>query len=249
MNTAFLRWVELDRSGLPAQPEYPFDLPVLHQLERLAFHPKVTYLIGENGIGKSTLMEALAVACGFNPEGGGRNLQFATRATHSELHAHLRLARGVRTPRDGYFFRAESYYNVATRIDELDAEPSFGAPIRNAYGGRSLHEMSHGESFFATFMHRFGGRGLYLLDEPEAALSPLRQMAMLSQVHELVRRHSQFVIATHSPILMAYPDAAIYTLSPEGIVQTPWEETEHYVITKQFLNHTDRMLGELLQDE
>jgi predicted ATPase len=190
-------------------------------------------------------MEAVAVALGFNPEGGTRNFTFSTRATHSSLYEYIRLVRGAQRPKDGFFFRAESYYNLATNIDEMDAEFSFGPPLTDSYGGKSLHEQSHGESFFAAFIHRFGGRGLYILDEPEAALSPFRQMAMLSHIHELAGQHSQFIISTHSPILMAYPDSIIYHLSPDGIDVRVLEETDHYIIMKQFLNNKEKMLREL----
>lgn len=245
VDAAYLRWTELKREAVPAFTRYPFALPAVRSLERLAFHPKVTFIVGENGMGKSTLMEAIAVAWGFNPEGGTRNFAFSTRASHSELHEYIRLARGAHKPKDGFFFRAESYYNVATNIEELDREPAPGPPIIKSFGGIPLHEMSHGESFFAAFTHRFRGQGLYILDEPEAALSPFRQMAMLSRMHELVGRNSQFIISTHSPILMAYPDALIYSLTESGIKTAAWEETDHYIIMKEFLNHKEKMLDEL----
>lgn len=167
-------------------------------------------------------------------------------SSHSTLYEYLRLARGIKRPKDGFFLRAESYYNVASYIDELDEEPSPGPRIKDSYGGKSLHEQSHGESFFAAFMHRFGSRGLYILDEPEAALSPLRQMSLLVRMHELVRSESQFVIATHSPILMSYPGADIWLLEEEGIREAALEETEHYAITKAFMNNREGMLRELL---
>jgi predicted ATPase len=241
--------MELVRSAIPSYREYPFHLGAIRSLERLEFHPKVTYIVGENGMGKSTLMEAIAVAWGFNPEGGTKNFSFSTRATHSRLHEYVRLVRGMRKPRDGFFFRAESYYNVASHIEDLDNEFSFGPPIRNSYGGKSLHEQSHGESFFAAFVHRFGGHGLYVLDEPEAALSPLRQMAMLARIHELVQAGSQFIISTHSPIVMAYPDAVIYNLMPDGIETKTLAETDHFIIMKQFMNNPGKMLDELFGDQ
>lgn len=241
----YLRYVELDMSGVPSLQQYPFNLAAVNNLGKLKLHPNVTYIVGENGMGKSTLMEAIAVAWGFNPEGGTRNFSFSTHASHSELHRYMRLTRGAQRPRDGFFFRAESYYNVATHIEQLDNEFSFGPPIKTSYGGKSLHEQSHGESFFAAFVHRFGGQGLYILDEPEAALSPLRQMAMLARIHELVRKNSQFIISTHSPIVMAYPDSVIYNLTPDGIETRSLEETDHYIIMKQFLGNKEKMIREL----
>ncbi len=244
---AYLRSMVLQREEVPSFARYPFELPAVVSMDRLDFHPKVTYIVGENGMGKSTLLEAVAVALGFNPEGGTLNFTFSTASTHSELYRYLRPVRGPQRPRDGFFFRAESYYNLATEIDELDRQPSFGPPIISSYGGKSLHMMSHGESFFATFMNRFGGKGLYILDEPEAALSPFRQMAMLARIHELVGQRSQFIISTHSPILMAYPDSLIYQLTPEGVRTVNLEETDHFVIMKEFMNNRDKMLRELLE--
>lgn len=248
--SGYLRKIALLRDKVPSFRQYPFNLHAVRELDELSFHPKVTYLVGENGTGKSTLMEAIAVALGFNAEGGTINFSFLTEATHSELHHYLKPVRGIKRPKDGFFFRAESYYNLASNIDELDRqEGASGARIIDSYGGKSLHQQSHGESFFATFLHRFGGNGLYILDEPEAALSPSRQMALLARMHDLIQDNSQFIIATHSPILMAYPDSIIYDLSAEGIRKTTWEQTEHYIVTKQFLNHRDRMLRDLLEDE
>jgi predicted ATPase len=244
----YLRSIELERVGITSFQQYPFNLEVIKKLDKLKFHPKVTYIIGENGTGKSTLLESIAIAWGFNPEGGTQNFTFSTEATHSHLHEHIRLVRGRSKPRDGFFFRAESYYNLATHIEELDREPSKTRPIKASYGGKSLHEQSHGEAFFATFMHRFGGHGLYILDEPEAALSPLRQMAMLSRIHELVQNNSQFLISTHSPILMAYPDSLIYNLTSEGIEIKTLEETDHFLIMKQFMNNKEKMIKQLFDE-
>lgn len=242
----YLLEVRLLRDKVPSFDQYPFSLPAVHGLDRIELHPAVTFLVGENGAGKSTLLEAIAIAWGFNPEGGTRNFNFATHQSHSELNKFIRLSRGYRRPKDGFFFRAESFFNVATEIEHLDEAPSFGPPIVDSYGGRSLHKQSHGESFFALMMNRFGGNGLYILDEPEAALSPTRQMAMLSRMHELVRNHSQFIIATHSPIIMAYPDAQMFSLSERGVAPISYEETEHFRVTKDFLNNRGKMLRVLL---
>lgn len=241
----FLLEVRLDRAKVPSFDAYPFSLPGVAKLRKLTLHPAVTFLVGENGTGKSTLLEAFAVAWGFNPEGGSRNFHFSSRASHSVLHKYLTLSRGVHQPRDGFFLRAESFFNVATEIERLDAEPG-GPPIIDSYGGVSLHEQSHGESFFSLLLHRFRGQGLYLLDEPEAALSPSRQMAMLARLHALVSEGSQFVIATHSPIVMAYPHATIYLLTEAGLRAVAYTETEHYLVAKQFLGNHEKMLRILL---
>lgn len=225
---------------------FPFSLPVVKHLDHLQLKSKVTFLVGENGTGKSTLLEAIAVNFGFNLEGGSRNFKFSTKSTHSELYKHITLVKGTRRPRDGFFLRAESFYNVATEIERLDEEPSFDPPLTGAYGGKSLHEQSHGESFFSLVMNRFFGNGLYLLDEPEAALSPSRQMALLARIHDLAENNSQFIIATHSPILLTYPEAQIYVLSEGGITLTPYWETEHFMVTKQFINNPNAMLRHLL---
>ncbi|SDD34967.1 Predicted ATPase [Terribacillus halophilus] len=233
-----------DASLLPNQ--FPFSLPVIQNLGHISFHPNVTYIIGENGMGKSTLLEALAVALGFNPEGGSKNFSFSSYASHSDLHELLRVVRGGSRPQDGYFFRAETFYNVATHIEELD-QGGFGRKIIDSYGGTSLHEQSHGEAFFAAFMERFAGNGLYILDEPEAALSPIRQLSMLARIDELVEKGSQFIISTHAPLLMAYPDAKILQLDAEGMEEVQLEETQHYSVMKQFFEDRGRLLHHLFQ--
>lgn len=238
----YLLEVKLKRDRIPSFDQYPFSLPVVRNLHSLELHPKVTFIIGENGSGKSTLLEAIAVAWGFNPEGGSKNFRFNTRRSHSELHDYLTLVKGIKRPRDGYFLRAESFFNVASEIERLDKEPSFGPPIINGYGGRYLHEQSHGESFFALLLNRFGGKGFYVLDEPEAALSPARQLATLVRIDELAHQGSQFVIATHSPIVMAYPHANIYHINEGELKRVTYEETEHYLVSRAFLmNHRNEL--------
>lgn len=213
-------------------------LPAIAGLHEIEFHPKATYIIGENGSGKSTLIEALAVAWGFNPEGGTRNHTISTRPSHSSLHRHLRLIKSPRRAKFGFFLRAESLFNVATQIDEVG--------YMGTYGGKSLHEQSHGEAFMALLEHKFRGNGLYILDEPEAALSPSRQMSMLARMHDLIAEKSQFIIATHSPILMAYPDCWIYQIGPKGLDRVAYEDTEHYQVTRNFLNRYKDMMDILL---
>jgi predicted ATPase len=243
----FLIRATLRREKVTSFTDYPFSIPAIGGMDSIEFDRPVTFFLGENGSGKSTLLEAIAVGMGLNAEGGSRNFRFATRESHSSLSNFLRLARSVRRPRDSYFLRAESYFNVATEIEALDSEPAAGPPIIESYGGKSLHEQSHGESFFALFMNRLRGNGLYFFDEPEAALSPTRQLSFLSRLHDLVKGGSQFLIATHSPILLAYPDAAIHVLDGGPPQRIEYRDTEHYGVTRTFLNDTERMLDILLE--
>lgn len=229
---------------------YLHELPAVRALQEsgeLSFPAPVTFLVGENGTGKSTLLEAIAVVCGFNPEGGTKNFTFSTYQSHSDLYKALTPSR-LHRERDGFFLRAESFYNVATNIDELDNSPGWDSSVIQSYGGVSLHQQSHGESFLALVQNRFGGQGLYLLDEPEAALSPARQLTLLAEIHRLVSQNSQFLIATHSPMLMAYPGAHIWQLSADGIESVSYEETEHYQLTRRFLENPRRYLEYLLED-
>ncbi len=214
----------------------------------LEFLSRVTFFVGENGTGKSTLLEAIAVAYGFNPEGGSKNYRFATSESHSGLWENLTLVKH-RFPKDGFFLRAESFYNVASYIDELDAEPAATAPLIASYGGRSLHRQSHGESFMSLIENRFGGHGLYLLDEPEAALSPMRLFALLAEMKRLVDLDSQLIIATHSPILLAFPGAEILEFSEDGIRKIAYRDTEHYQTTLRFLENPDKMLRAIFGEE
>jgi predicted ATPase len=238
-----VRSVRLEREAVESFERYPFSIPAVRGLDELELDPRVTFLVGDNGTGKSTLIEAIAVAAGFNAEGGSRNFAFATRRSESELHRHLRVVRNPQRPRDGFFLRAESYFNVATEIERLDMIAS--------YGGVSLHEQSHGEAFLALVRNRFGGDGLYILDEPEAALSPNRQLSLLALMHDLVeRRRSQFLVATHSPILMAYPGATIHHLDAAGgMRRIAYEETEHYRLTRDFLDNRERYFKHLFADD
>jgi predicted ATPase len=247
ISAQYVSRITLQRDRVDSFERYPFALPAVRSLHELDLHPRMTIFVGENGSGKSTLLEAIAVSLGFNAEGGTRNFRFGTRRSHSELHNYIRVAKGFRLPKDGFFLRAESFFNVATEIEHLDQEPWGGPPIINSYGGRSLHEQSHGESFLALLTERFGGKGVYLLDEPEAALSPQRQLAVLARIHDLILDDSQFIMATHSPILMAYPGALIYQCDQDGVRPIAYEDTEHYQITRSFLMHPQRMIEKLFE--
>ncbi|OIO05153.1 MAG: AAA family ATPase [Elusimicrobia bacterium CG1_02_63_36] len=235
----YISKVSLKRAEIDSFSDYPFNLPIFLRLDSISLHPAVTFFVGENGAGKSTLLEAIAAAFGFNPEGGSRNFRFSTRPSHSPLHEKIVLSRGFRKPKDGFFLRAESFYNVATETERLG--------VSDAYGARPLHEQSHGESFLSLVMNRFTGKGLYILDEPEAALSPTRQLALMRRIHDLVNEDSQFLIATHSPILMAYPNARILNCDSEGIRETAYRETEHYNVSVDFLNNFPARIKNLLE--
>jgi predicted ATPase len=217
---------------------YPYNIPAVRDMGVIEFHPDVTFLVGENGTGKSTILEAIAIALGFGSEGGTRNVQRCSVDSVSELHSALRLVRSYRRPGDSYFLRAESFYNVATYMDEVG--------YLDGYGGKSLHARSHGEAFLTLLTSKFRGKGLYLLDEPESALSPSRQLAALSAMHHLVQDESQFIVATHSPILLSYPGAKILQLDGSGLYETRYEDTEQFVVTRDFLNHFERRLEQLL---
>ena len=231
-------------------PPYLRSIPAVAQLfdRGIEFKKRITVFMGENGIGKSTLLEAIAAAYGFNPEGGTRNFSFSTYNSHSELYGTLKLSRGG-YPKDGFFLRAESFYNVASEIERLDNIPAASPPIIDGYGGVSLHEQSHGESFMALAMNRFRGHGLYILDEPEAALSPTAQMALLARLYELARNDSQLIIATHSVIISALPDADVYEITEKGINKTEYVKTSHYNIMKHFINSPEKMVSDLTGKE
>ncbi|HWF26533.1 MAG TPA: AAA family ATPase [Solirubrobacteraceae bacterium] len=247
MDDAFLTSLRLldpppgeDRAG------YPWALPAIAGLTGgLALDSKVTYLIGGNGSGKSTLLEAVAVAAGMNPEGGSSNFAFSTRDSHSDLGQAIRLVRGLRRPRTDFFLRAESLFTAATYLDDLPR--GFGDPLA-PYGGVSLHEQSHGESFLAVMINRFGPDGLYLLDEPEAALSTQNCLTCLRRIHELVGEGSQFIVATHSPIVLAYPEATIYTCHEGGLERTEYDDAEPVRLTRSFLGARERFIDQLLAD-
>ncbi|MBE9463765.1 AAA family ATPase [Dyadobacter subterraneus] len=235
----YLREIQLMRQAVSSYDQYPFDIPAIRSLSSLQFHPDVTFIVGENGSGKSTLIEAIALASGFSLEGGPKSIQEVTHHNASGLFGYLKLIRSYKSPKDYFFLRAESFYNVATYM-EINA-----TEYLESYGG-SLHGKSHGEAFFAVLTHKLKGDGLYIFDEPEAALSPSRQMSALAAIDQLVQKRSQLIIATHSPILLAYPNAVIYQLDEDGIKQIAYEDTVQYQITKGFLNDHKRMMDLLL---
>jgi predicted ATPase len=220
------------------EPDYSVTIPAISDLLKhtLDLTSPVTFLVGENGSGKSTLIEALAVAAGFNAEGGGKRLRFTYRASHSNLHRFLSVSRAELPPANGFFLRAESFFNFATHAEH--------DPFEDLYE-RSLHEQSHGESFLSLTLERFGERGLYVLDEPEAALSLRGQLGLIRRMRDLAEQHCQLIVATHSPILLAYPDARIYELGPDGIAETAYEDTEPYHLTRSFLESPERFLRHL----
>lgn len=222
---------------------YYMKIPAIKKLDRIDLNNPVTIIVGENGTGKSTLIEAIAVNYGLNPEGGGKNFNFSTKHSHAGLHEEIRLGK-IGVPNDTFFLRAEGFYNVATEIERLNAVDGL---LLNSYGGKSLHDQSHGESFLALLKYRFRAKGLYILDEPESALSPMRQMSMIVRINDLVKRGAQFIIATHSPIIMAYPKADIIQLNDEGYKRIDYRETEHYIVTKAFIDKPEKMIETLLE--
>lgn len=233
----FIREIELLRDRAEDLSAYPYSIPAIGALTSLELDAGVTVFVGENGSGKSTLIEAVAIAAGLNPEGGTKNLRFRQRPSESSLHEALRLVRGVRRERTAFFLRAETMFNVATEVAGLAD-----------YGWQDLHDRSHGEAFLWVVQNRFHAEGLYIMDEPESALSPQRQLSLLRLLHDLVEAGSQVIMATHSPILMAYPGATLYNLDEEGIRPIAYEDTEHFTVTRAFLEHPRRMLGVLFAD-
>lgn len=236
----YLKRVEFTNPDAIDWNDFPYSIPAVNDLDKISFHADVTFLVGDNGTGKSTILEAIAKNLGFGAEGGTKNVLRQSVDTDTGLSAHLRLIKSYKKPQDGYFLRAESFFNIATYMDELQ--------YTAGYGGGSLHARSHGEVFLSVLTHKLKGNGLYLLDEPEAALSPARQLAALIAIDDLVKQESQFIIVTHSPILMAYPNAQIYELSDCGIKAVNYVNTEHYQITKDFLNHFPQRLTNLFDE-
>lgn len=235
----FLRSAQLIKKDEADQGRYPFSIPSIRSLDKVDFKGQVTFFVGENGSGKSTLLEAIAWQCGFNPAGGGRNNQFEVDAAGSALGSSLRLS-WLPKITNGFFLRAETFYHFASYLDTIPES------LRH-YGGKSLHEQSHGEAFLSLFKHRFGGKAIYLLDEPEAALSPARQLALMRIIHDL-KNQAQFIITTHSPILLGFPGAQILSFDEQPIQEVEYEHTTHYVLTRRFLENRRNVLRELFED-
>ncbi|MEK5238219.1 AAA family ATPase [Paenibacillus sp. FSL L8-0470] len=235
----FLRSLEILRKHEMDHSRYPFSITALKNLSTIEFKSNVAFFVGENGSGKSTLLEAMAYQCGFNTAGGSKNNLYEVDASHSALGDHIRLS-WLPKVTNGFFLRAETFYHFASHLDTMPQSLQY-------YGGRSLHEQSHGEAFLALFNHRFGKKAIYLLDEPEAALSPARQLALLRIIKDL-EHEAQFIIATHSPILLGYPDAQILNFDEDPVGEIRYEETMHYMITRRFLENRKSVLRELFSD-
>ena len=238
MNPLYIREIRISWDGIDRE-SYLRSIEAIHNVDHIRLTNPVTFFVGENGSGKSTILEAIAVACGFNPEGGTRNYNFSTFDSHSELCDAVRLTRGVRRVGWGYFLRAESFYNVATKEDEYSRGPG-GIP-------QHYHEKSHGESFLQLVQNTFRPNGLYLLDEPEAALSPQRQLTLLMEIDRCARAGAQFIIASHSPILLGIPDAQILTFDEGPIHPCAYEDTDSYQVMSTFMNNRQQLLHRLLE--
>jgi predicted ATPase len=248
-----LKKLTLMKSKVEDWDQYPFSIPTVRSLDEIGFRSRICFFAGENGSGKSTLLEAIAAHYGFGPEGGNRNFQNdSTETNHSidPLVRALRLSFDVRTGA-GYFLRAESFFNTISHMDNLDAEPSFAPPISSFYGGRSLHARSHGESFFTLLDLKFRRNGLFLLDEPESALSPQRQLSFLLLMHDVLRKYknAQFIISSHSPVLLGYPDAQILSFDDGHIHEIGYEESAPVQIIRRFVNDRKAFLKQLLEGD
>jgi len=247
-----LKKIILRRERVQDWNSYPFCVPAIRNLEEVSFKSRVCFFAGENGTGKSTLLEAIAVHYGFGPEGGNRNLHSDSTTSNQSidpLARSLHLAFSNRTGA-GFFLRAESFFTVVSHMDELDQEPSFAPPISASYGGRSLHTRSHGETFLTLLELKFRCNGQFLMDEPEAALSPQRQLSFMLLLHDILQRHNdaQFIISSHSPVLLGYPDAQILSFDDGQIHEITYEDTASTQIVRRFLNNREGFLDKLFKE-
>lgn len=241
--------IKFDFSKISDRDKYPFVLPIIKSIEKIIFPTQVTFFVGENGTGKSTILEAIADKVGFGHEGGSKNIAFKT-SNETTYEGAGALAQSMmlswrQKPKDGYFFRAESFFNIATYLDNLN-----DAQVYDSYGGKSLHAQSHGEGFFSFFKNRVGVNGFFIFDEPEAALSPQRQLSLMIIINEVCKKSkAQFLIATHSPILLAYPNSTIYSCDSGSLSTMQYTDTKHYQITKQFLDNPEHYMHHMFNHE
>lgn len=244
---AYLKKLTLNWDRVEDRNVYPYNVPAISHLESLEIDQDVIFIAGENGTGKSTLLEALAYKCGFTAGGGGRAIDLGLSDASLNLASVMTLSWRQKS-KQGFFLRAETFFDFAKYIDQLARENN-KEEVYKPYGGKSLNEQSHGEAFLSLFANRFGGKGLFILDEPEAALSPQRQLAFLRIIYDLVKEgKAQFIIASHSPILMAYPGATIYSFDEDELNVIQYEETDHYRLTKAFLDNRERFFKHLFED-
>ncbi|SDM85600.1 Predicted ATPase [Paenibacillus sp. yr247] len=246
----FLKRVALDWSQLSQadKEQFPYNIPTIQSFDEYKFESNVTFFIGNNGSGKSTFLEAIGVSCGFSLV-GGKDLTITKEKDDLSLSNIMQLS-WLPKINNGFFFRAETFDTFAGYIDELAKEPYVGHSAYAPYGGKSLNQQSHGQAFLTFFQNRLDRKGLYLLDEPESALSPQNQLAFLRIIWELEQSNqAQFIIATHSPILMAYPNARILQFSESTIDPIAYEETDHFNLTRDFLNHRERYFQTLFEED
>ena len=247
MDQKFIRGIKINWDQIN-EDNYLKDISSIRSIDQLKFGSNITFFVGENGTGKSTLLESIAVAYGLNPEGGNQNFNFSTFNTHSDLHKLITITKGPLRPKNTFFLRAESFYNVASKIEDYRDGDDYDLYYKS-YGGKSLHEQSHGESFLSLVQNRFTEKGLYILDEPEAALSPQRQLTLLMLIYNLAQSGTQFLIASHSPVLLGIPGASILSFDNNAISEISYKETESYKVTELFINNKDLLLNNLLNNK